>query len=106
MSLMEGGKRVTVPTALLYFLVKKGFNLNLLFDDNVSVKEFLDYKPDPDLTGALASRDAMIRTLQERIVEQKQNIEVLRSAMEIQSKLLRNLQKKTPVIIEIAGVTC
>lgn len=50
----------------------------MLFDDNVSADEFLDYKPDPDLTELIASKNP----------------------------LLRNLQKKTPVIIEIAGVTC
>lgn len=36
-SLIKNGKRKTIPNKLLCYLIKHGFNLNMLFDDNVSV---------------------------------------------------------------------
>lgn len=83
---MEGGRLHSVPNEVIDFLLKNKFNLNAVFDNRISINQFIDICNGAQLPEGrcpnCAGKDEIIREKTEFIRSLQLNIDMLRKQLE------------------------
>lgn len=84
-SLLESGKKVFIPTEYLMFLAKKGINLNDLFNEFVTVEQFVKGSKVKGGDECLYCRekDLTISAMQNTIGAMRETIETLKLKFDV-----------------------